>query len=179
MKKTKILAIIVLVTMIMLVCTSCAVKMAVPEVEEGRFDVSVTYEVNGEERSYTGVYVCKFKGVYSTLVGSGRKWDCYIENGDYATGILAETIDDIEIFIDFGFYPEYFMADPDYSGEKPEPTIYAQYLNNETGEIHFLGDVEEIYEQYGVKLISYQYAEPIENSYNEKVTIGSFEPSIN
>ena len=179
MKKQKKLAAIILVIMIMLVCTGCVVKMPVPEVTEGRFDFSVTYEMNGEEKTYSGVYVCKYNGVYVTLAGRGRNWNGYIENSDGATYIVVGTVDDYEICIDLGFYPDYFMADPDYIDEKPQPYIFVCSVDEEAGEITLLKDEEEIFTNYGVKLISYNYAEPIKNSYKEKVTSGSFEPSIN
>ena len=179
MKKRRIFTMIVLLTMILLVCTGCSVKYPVPEVKEGKFNFSVTCEVDGAEKTYSGVYVCKFIGVYNTLVSCGRMWDAYIENGNDGTAISVKKIGEVEILIDLGYYPKYFMADPDYSGEKPEPTIFGQSINNETGEISFFGDAEEIFLNYGVKLISFTYAEPIENSYVEKWTYASFEPSIN
>ena len=40
------------------------------EVKEGRFDFSLTYEVDGEVKTYTGVYVCEYDGVLTTLLGS-------------------------------------------------------------------------------------------------------------
>jgi hypothetical protein len=39
-------------------------------VKEGRFDFSLTYEVDGEVKTYTGVYVCEYDGVLTTLLGS-------------------------------------------------------------------------------------------------------------
>ena len=57
MKKSKVI-ILLLVIIVVLICSGCATKMPLPEVREGRFDFSITYEVNGEEITYTGVYVC-------------------------------------------------------------------------------------------------------------------------
>ena len=179
MNKKRIFAIIILLTMILLVCTGCAVKYPVPNVKEGRFEFTVTYEVDGEEKTYSGVYVCKFDGVYTTFLGSGRMWDAYVENGKDDTAILVKKVGEMEILIDLGYYPEYFMADPDYDGLKPEPTIFGQSIDNKTGEITYYGNDEEFYINYGVKIISYTYAEPIENNYPEKWTLSIFEPSIN
>jgi hypothetical protein len=173
-------AVIILTIMIMLITTGCAVKEAVPEVTEGRFDFSATYELNGVEKTYSGVYVCKYKGIYVTFVGSSRMWDGYIEDSDYDTTIaIQHTDDNCTIYIDFGLYPEYFMADPDYVDYKPETNLYVEYVNDETGEFFLITDEKEIFEKFGVKLISYHYADPIDNNYTSKWSYGHFEPGIN
>lgn len=178
MKKRNVI-IFLLMVMIMLVCTSCATKMPVPEVEEGRFDFSVTYELNGEQITFNGVYVCKYKGAYITFVGNGIMWDDYIENGDSYSVIEIQTIGEYGIFIDMDFDPDYFMSDPDYYEGKPEPYMYAQSYDSDTDSYTFITEPIELFENFGVKLISYSYADPIENSYNEKWTFGTFEPTIN
>ena len=179
MKKTKKFAVIVLTTMIMFVLTGCVVKAPVPEVKEGRFDFSVTFEINGEEKTYSGVYVCKYDCSYVTFVGKGIIWDAYIENGDRYSVIKIQTIDQYEICIDMDFDPDYFMSDPDYYEGNPEPYLYAHSYDSETDSYTYITDPIELFENYGVKLISYSYADPIENSYNEEFTNGYFEPTIN
>ena len=178
MKKQKLFAIIVLMTMILLFCSGCAV-MPVPEVKEGRFEFSVTYVVDGVEKTYDGVYICEYAGIYVTLVGESRIWNGYIENGDGNTVIAVKNIDDLVIYINFGLYPDYFMADPDCYGEKPRPTVFGEIIDKETGGISFFGDETEIYENYGVKIINFEYADPITNSYKDKLSFGVFVPEIN
>lgn len=180
MKKLRIFAVIVLATMIMLFSTGCVVKMPVPEVTEGRFDFSVTYEVDGVEKTYSGVYICKYDGIEVTLVGSSRMWNGHIEGTD-SWGIIEiqHTNEDAVIYIDFGFYPEYFMSDPDCIDQKPQPFLLVEHNNEETGEYTFHSDEKEIFEKFGVKIVGYNYAEPIENSYKDKLSYAYFEPSIN
>ena len=180
MKKLRIFAFIILTTMMALFCTGCVVKMPVPEIKEGRFDFSVTYEINGEEKTYSGVYVCKYDGIEVTLVGRSRRWDGHIEGTD-SWGIIEiqHTNDGAVIYIDFGFYPEYFMSDPDRIEQKPQPFLIVEHTNEETGEYTWLNDEKEIFEKYGVKLISYNYADPIKNSFESKWSFGHFEPEIN
>ena len=177
MKKRKIFSIIVLIAIIALFCSGCA-KLPVPEVKEGRFDFSITYEVDGVENTYSGVYVCKYDGIYVTFIGEGRVWEGTVENLGTDIAIAVKTVGNVVIYIDFGLDPKYFMSDPEHQGEEPAPIIYGQATDEETGEENFFGD-EEIYENYGVRIISYEYAEPIENSYNEKWSIGVFIPEIN
>ena len=117
--------------------------------------------------------------MYVSLVGSGRMWDGYIEDTDSDTIITIQDNDNPLIYIDSGFYPEYFMADPDYIDQKPQPNLLVEYVNDETGEYFFITDEKEIFENYGIKLISYHYADPIDNNYKLKWTYGHFEPGIN
>ena len=166
--------------MIMLFTTGCAVKYPVPEVKEGRFNFSVTYLINGEEKNYSGVYICKYKGIHVTLVGSSRMWDGYIDGTDnWGLIEIQETNDGCVIYIDLGFYPQYFMSDTEYNDQIPKPSLLVEYINEETGGMRLFGDEEEIFAKYGVKIISYDYAEPIENSFENEWSFGYFEPEIN
>ena len=61
MRKLKIWIVASLVLLSTLFLSGCAVaKMPVPSVKEGRFNFSFTYEINGEEKNYSGVYGCKY-----------------------------------------------------------------------------------------------------------------------
>lgn len=178
MKKQKLLAMSLAIVMSASLFSGCVVTVGVPEVKEARFDFSVTYELEGEQKTYTGVYVCEYDGVLTTLVSSSIKWKGYIEN-EKEIDVPIQTNEDGTVYINLGFNPEYFMGDPaaDYY-EAPAPSLYMIYSNSTEDQLYITGDEEEIL-QYGVKIISYEYAEPIENSFKEKTTISSFVPSIN
>ena len=179
MKKIKLFLCVVLVAMFASLFSGCATVMPIPEIKEGRFDFSVTYEINGEEKTYFGVYVCKYAGIYVRVYGNGRMWDDYIEGTDSDNFVAVETTDDITLYIDFGFYPEYFMADPDYFVGVPQPALWIEYYDDEIGGTNLLGEQKEIFENYGIKIISYQYPEPIANSFKDSWSIGQIDPGIN
>ena len=40
--------------------TSCGFTVPRPEIEEGEFHFSVTYEFNGEIKTIFGIYVCEY-----------------------------------------------------------------------------------------------------------------------
>ena len=178
MKKIKLLAVVTLTTMFTMFFSGCVVKVGVPKVKEGRFDFSITYEVNGEQKTYTGVYVCEYDGVETTFLGSSLEWKSYIENEE-EIDVPIQTNEDGIVYINFGFFPEYFMDDPvaDYY-EAPSPSLYMIYNDSNEEMTHLTGEEEEIL-RYGVKLISYEYAAPIENTFTEKLTFSRFVPSIN
>ena len=171
---------VVLLTMFTSFLSGCAAVVLLPKVKEGRFNFSVTYEINGEEKTYSGVYVCKYNGAYKTLVGKGVNWEGYVENGEENVLIPIHENEDGIIYIDLYFVPEYFMGDPDaILFDVPTPALYMLYHNDDPEEYSYETDQEIIATNYGVRLISYHYADPIENEFEEKLTFVDFEPTIN
>jgi hypothetical protein len=107
------------------------------------------------------VYVCKYAGIAWTLEGQPYvKWKEHFE-GDISDGgviSVCNTEDGGEIIISLLLYPEYFMGDPNYS--EYTPIVRAEILYDDR-QI----DDAAIIAEYGVKLISYEYDEPIENTF--------------
>ena len=65
MKKQKRLVGIALLMASSSLLSGCAVtKFPVPEVKKAQFNFSVTYEIDGEEKIYSGIYVCEYDGIY-------------------------------------------------------------------------------------------------------------------
>ena len=158
--------------------SGCVATLPLPDIREGRFDFSVTYEINGEVKTYSGVYVCEFDGVLTTFLGSGREWEGHIENEE-DMDIPIQTNGDGVVYINFGLFPDYFMGDPDaVYYEAPEPSLFMIYHGSTPDQQVITGE-EEVIEGYGVRLISYEYASPIENTFQEKTSFSRFEPSIN
>ena len=179
MKKLRFIAVTLLMAMVMSLFAGCMVKMEVPTVTEGRFDFSVTYAINGEEQTYNGVYVCQYEGISVALDGKGRAWSGYIENGNQEGLLEIQNNDDGKIYIDFSFNPLYFMADPDYElFETPTPKLLLVYHSDDPDYISIGQDIDFLAD-YGVELIDYTYADPIENSYKEQWNFGAMEMGIN
>lgn len=178
MKKLKKIALILLLIASMATLSGCVVTMPMPEIEEGRFDFSFTYEINGELKTYHGVYVCELDGVQTTFLASSLDWDEYVEN-EKEIDIPIQTNEKGVVYINANFSPEYFMGDP-YSTDHdaPTPNLYMIYHGSTSEDLNITSD-EEIIAELGVKLISWEYADPIENSFEEKTTLSRFEPSIN
>ena len=75
-KMKKIFSVLFFILIFTLMLTSCGLTMPRPEVKEGQFDVSVTYEVGGETKTLDLVYVCKYDGVKMTPEGTRyRAWN--------------------------------------------------------------------------------------------------------
>ena len=133
-----------------------------PEVKEGEFDFALTYEVDGETKVIEGTYVCEFEGVSKALDGIGRDWNGYIKGHDGFTDYDIKTTDKGVIMVGLDICPEFFMSDPNYyimSGkDKPEPYLYIKSVEN-SNEVFF------DYTDDDVKIISFEYDQPIENTY--------------
>lgn len=141
-----------------------------PEIKEGEFDFALTYEVDGETKVIEGTYVCKFDRVIRNIDGVGRKWIGYIKDHDDSIDYEIKKTDDGTIKINLDIYSQFFMSDPIYklSGNtddpKPEPYIYITSgdasAEDPANEVTF-----NLYEGDDVKIISFEYDEPIENTY--------------
>ena len=153
----------------LLVCgtfAGCASGVPKPEVKEGKFNFSVTYEVDGEVETISGVYVCKFVKATKSIDGQGRKWNAYVEGGEMATTVDLATVEDGVIKLELSLNAFYFMSDPFWDGIEPEPYLWILYnddIKEATGE--FCSEEAEVLEGYGYKIISYYYDAPIENIY--------------
>ena len=158
----KIITSVILLLAISVTLTSCGLDVLRPEIKEGRFNISVTYEYNGETKTASGVYICEYDGVNWWDINRDpcANWKESYEGDIQDDGIIpiCKTDDGGEILISFLLYPEYFMGDPEYADYTPRIRAELWYADEQTD------DVERIAE-HGVKLIGYEYDEPIENLY--------------
>ena len=149
--------------------TSCGLAVPRPEVEEGKFNFSITYEINGKVDTLSAVYVCEFDGVsWSIDGGYGRDWKAHTEGnyeGDDYSAIIGTTEDGGDIILFFGIYPEYFMNDSTAGRGVPEPSVYISYTVD-VDEYSIVNDPTEVEEIYGAKIISYEYDAPVVNTFS-------------
>ena len=157
---TIILAVAILAIAVYSVISSIAFK---PTVTEGEFPFSVTYELDGERVTIEDVYKVHYvrndgyadtkSRVYAgELKSSGEDDTLYTLKKDENTRVELWT----------HFYADYLMGDTeyDYFDDEPfEPRIY--YYDAQETEYHD----EETLAAQGVKLISFEYPTPIENSF--------------
>ena len=154
-----ILVVAVLATAAYSIVSSIAKK---PTVTEGSFPFSITYELDGETVTIKDVYKTHYvrndgyadtkTRVYAGQIGDRE------ENTVYYT-LKQDGNTRVELWTHF--YPDYLMGDPEYDYFDEEafaPKIY--YYDAE--EIEYTD--EETLAAQGVKLISFEYPTPIENT---------------
>ena len=153
-----------------------------PSVKEGKFNFSVTYEVDGERETISGVYACEFVEVVKALDGSYIEWNAYIEDAELSNlleenrgYLLLKTCDDGVIYLDLNLSAKYFMADPNYGNANANvdemnlgisPRLFMEYSEAKGEELGvWYSEDKASLGNYGVQLINYEYDAPIENMY--------------
>lgn len=172
MGKYKTFYISILIFLLTLSLIGCE-KAPEPSVKEGKFNFSVTYEVDGEVKTISSVYVCTFVESGSLYDGFYVEWDSYIEDSEieelfpdyHHNCIVVKTNEYGTIYLDLNLYPEYFMSEPGYDGSRRhEPILFIEYNDDKVEEVGTYGTEDLIVlESYGVKIISFVYDDPIEN----------------
>ena len=162
----KIICLWIVLLLFSLGLTSCGLTMPRPEVKEGRFNVSVTYEVGGETKTLDLVYVCDYDGVQMSPEGTYyRAWNGHFEGYEDGDVIeISKTDDKSRIVLSFLIYAEYFMGEPDFVDFYPQAKTERIYFEDGIEMIDY--DEEFITEEYGVRIISINYEEPIKNTFN-------------
>ena len=145
--------------------TSCGMTVPRPEVKEGEFDVSITYEVNGEVKTLDLVYACEYDRVLWTLEGTCyRAWKGHFVGYDDGEVIPVLETEGGKVALCVLIYPEYFMGEPDYIDDF-FPVVLTNYIYYEDGNEIIIDDQELIAAEYGVRVIGCEYSEPIKNSF--------------
>ena len=145
----------------------CGSTVPSPEIKKGEFDFAVTYEFNGETKTVSGVYVCEYDGTTWALDGGAhRAWKGYLKDGKAEDTVEIGTTEGGDtVTLNLALLPEYFMDDfiVGYH-EVPKPYISVKVTSGEG--LTFLVDPDEVKEHCGAKIISYEYDEPIKNSFS-------------
>lgn len=162
----KLFGALIVVLLLSLCLTNCGLTVPRPQVKTGEFNFSVTYEYGGETQTISGVYVCEYNGIDWSLDGeSHRDWIGYIKDGTTEECIKLATAENGGIVeLNLHFTPGHFMGDPYYEGDEPfEPWITVRIEDDEG--LFFENDANLIAENYGAKIIRYEYNEPIKNTF--------------
>lgn len=160
-------SIFILALMLVCILTGCSSDVPRPEIKKGEFDISVTYEFNGEVKTFSDVYVCEYDGLSWSLDGGyHRSWKGYLKSGKTDDIIeLGTTKDGHEVTLLLALYPDYFMGDfVEGYLDVPKPYISVTFVDEEGMSV--MSDADEVEEYCGARIVSYEYEEPIKNSFS-------------
>lgn len=164
-------AIILLAPICLLIITVFLFNVALsppdfPEIKYGEFPFKITYEYNGETTEIEDICVCEFNGVNTTAGGKYRSWKQYFKSGN--EDVLTIYKDDtFELGFSIGS-AEYFMNDTKFhTDEPPKPTAYLIRYTDKGKNTVFLS-ADELYSELGIKITSWEFSEPIENTFRPK-----------
>jgi hypothetical protein len=163
-KKLFLSAIILVVAILAIVVYSVVSSIALkPTITEGEFPFSITYELDGKTVTIDEIYKARYVRNDGYADTKGRVYVGEIGNlGEGNTVYTLKKDENTRVELWTHFYPDYLMGDSEYDYfdyEAFEPRIY--YYDAEETE-HY--DEETLLAQ-GVKLISFEYPTPIENSF--------------
>jgi len=151
-------------------------QVPLPDITYAEFPFCLVYEINGKKNEIHDTIICEFDGVEdSGSNGKRRKWRTYLESGKERITLMDLSLrneknelgyDVLELFFSYG-NGEYYMGD-EY-GSEPQINDYVEYLYSNNGVIgSSVLSADEAYEKYGIRLISWECASPIENDFQNK-----------
>lgn len=147
-----------------------------PKIKYGEFPFRLTYEINGEQKVIEDTIICKFDGFKSEGTnGIHRKWKTYLKSGNERLTLLdLRSLEEVNEFrqtmLELYFYygnAEYYMGD---IGDRQRSaqgldrvSYHYQNTDGTTGGSSY--KVDEAYEKYKIRLISWEPSPPIQNTF--------------
>ena len=133
-----------------------------PEITYGEFPFELVYEIDGETVTVNDVYVCEFDG-FGMNEGQGkyREWKGYVQ-GTGEEGVILFEEGEVIIWCYIGS-PKYYMGEVKYiDAYTPNVVKESPYLSGTSYEGL---RADELWELYNIRIISWQFSDPIENSF--------------
>ena len=162
-KKLKLPIIIMVIGMIVAV-VSCFLTgmLKEPVIKEHYFEYSVTYKIDGDVKTYEGGFKCSFDGYDGYDDPTLREYvGVHTKNGNVldSFGFTIAQKDGVELSVVTELDAAYLMGDPDkyeYVSEIEDP--YLEAIDSD-------GVGVEVSDVFDAEIISWEYPEPIENSF--------------
>ena len=139
-----------------------------PKVTYGEFPFTFVYEINGVKKIITDTLICEYDGMdtYGGIPNKRREWKYSFKSGNKIL-ILLQLDGTNVIYYDIPTYPETQMGD----GEPWDGYVSKDAWHYNTKENpNYIGrgysvSEEELLNKYAIRIISWEIAPPIENSF--------------
>ena len=148
---------------------------AEPLIKYGEFPFSITYEMNNEVITYEDVIICEYEGWEDHGTGGKvRKWSKRLKSGKEKIVIHESHTDGVpcEVSLRIPGTAKYYMGDFDLQSKEAyeHTTENTPFFVVEDGcNYSSLSKMEEAaWEKYGIRFISLEYSQPVENQFIEK-----------
>ncbi|MCL2707427.1 MAG: hypothetical protein FWE97_04630 [Dehalococcoidia bacterium] len=134
-----------------------------PEIRYGEFPFRLEYEINGERVVVEDTVICEFDGIgLDTAKWKYRKWKSYLASGKKESAVLITIDEKVKIYCFVGS-AAYYMGDERYPEQRPlKPRFYHVELDSLDTTVY---EIDEFIEKYGLKLISWEFTDPIVNTF--------------
>ena len=136
-----------------------------PAVKQQEFPFTITYTYQGTTETISDIYVAEYVREAKYIGDDALSWFGYVKDKDrlepdYYT--IAET-DEQAFSINLNMEPGYLMGDPSYSASVHEPGT--QFNSCAEEEYVTITDPAQL-EQMGFVIVSWEYPDPIENTFS-------------
>lgn len=144
-----------------------------PKITYGEFPFKLVYDIDGKRKVIEDTLICEFDGVgMDEGRGKFRKWKEQLASGN--ENVLLLKVNDFnpfivykEIYYDTGG-ADYYMDDMSngvsYEHGFPDARRFEKYVGGGSSDGIIFAD--ELYEKYKIKIISWDYTPPIQNSFS-------------
>jgi len=164
---------IIIVSMIRLISGGMLLMSLFPDepvIRHGEFPFCLTYEINGTIHEINDTLICDYDGFAAdAATGIFRSWTSCLASGE--TRITLFQDDEIEIFyspnVNYRKAGAFYMGDHEICDSLHITFPEALYTNNfdrERLSAYYIS-VDELWEKDGIKLLSWEIAPPIENTF--------------
>ena len=134
-----------------------------PTVTKQDFAFSVTYTLGGETKTLEGVYQCEFTGCDEGTFPVERTYSGRFLGNDYDSHYGVYTLAEkggVSLRLTVGLSASYLMGDGEVDDTNSEPfiSVYDDEHAEEEEEVTYV-------EEFDAEIISWEYPEPVENSF--------------
>ena len=138
-----------------------------PVMTEHSFPFTITYEFDGEIYTIEDEYVCNYTGAGQSVDPSDRFYDGVLKNADEDSegDYLIQAYEDGELVIYTNFFAVYMMGDPLYKDHYNEYYRFEPHVAYYVYEDYIEYEDEEHLAPYDVKIVDWNYPEPVENDF--------------
>ena len=168
-QKTALPVTLILAGMVLTVIVNLVICIAQkPVVTEHPFPFSITYEFEGNVTTIEDAFVCTYTGHGQSVDPADRFY-----SGVYANGTdeipcgeyRIQTYEDGELILFTNFFPGYMMGDPQYADHYTAYYRYEPHIAFYVYEEYTEYTDEEILAPYDVRILDWEYPEPLDNSF--------------
>ena len=147
----------------------------IPQIQYGEFPFRLEYEINGQRVVVEDTVICEYDGigirhgVFGVPTAKYIKWKQHLasnNNGYDAYILLLKISGNVGVYYFVGDV-RFYMGIDDYSNEDMpyfhNGRIYSAAYIDQSGSTSIKAD--ELLEKYGIKIISWEYSDPIVNTF--------------
>lgn len=139
-----------------------------PEIMHGEFPFRLVYEVNGQRKVVQDILICDYCGIgMDEGRGKYRKWKDRLASGNKDI-LLIKVNNTKEIYYNPG-PAEYYMNDMGEEGTYKHnfpDACYSEKGYHNRGSSYGIISADELFNKYHIKLISWDYTQPIKNKFS-------------